>query len=502
MRTIGYARVSTREQAENSNALENQIARLKQEGVGEIYHDVISGSKFDRQAFELVMELVGSKQVDRVVFNELSRLGRTNLENLQIVKKFREVGVVCKILSPPIEVSEDNPWLDFQISMLSATAQLERDILIKRTKDGWQQTRNAGRAVSPPFGYLNLDNKYVLANRRSPSYEEFDAKRHDDCVCLLETKQILTKADLAKEVINTFLKERGLLATMRAIHKKYGIERQGKKEKGGNLLSRGYHWSQSGLSTWLRNPVLQGHTAYLKTKKGKTQDKEKWDIKLNTHPEQAIISAEQFEEIKLILDTNANSLRSTPTERKHAISGLPTCAICGFKMHTVNGKKLKNGFCHRYYQCRSFREGACSNQKLIRVEKLEAAIMEAIINHGSELEQNVAEANKELAARPKEVEAKMEELRNQLAGLEALGFNPAFEQAKQQIKNQMKILEGKTKLEVWTKEQATEMFKGLDVWQKLEKGELFTIESHYTLHKLIKAVWVRDGEVEEVEFTG
>jgi site-specific DNA recombinase len=41
-RIPGYARVSSREQAENSHALEQQIARLKAAGATEIYFDVES----------------------------------------------------------------------------------------------------------------------------------------------------------------------------------------------------------------------------------------------------------------------------------------------------------------------------------------------------------------------------------------------------------------------------------------------------------------------------
>jgi site-specific DNA recombinase len=42
---LGYARVSTREQALNSHALEQQQARLKEAGATKIYTDVQSGRR-------------------------------------------------------------------------------------------------------------------------------------------------------------------------------------------------------------------------------------------------------------------------------------------------------------------------------------------------------------------------------------------------------------------------------------------------------------------------
>ena len=56
--TIGYARVSTEEQAIGSHALEQQIQRLKDAGATQVFYDVISGSKNDRKQYNQVIFLL------------------------------------------------------------------------------------------------------------------------------------------------------------------------------------------------------------------------------------------------------------------------------------------------------------------------------------------------------------------------------------------------------------------------------------------------------------
>lgn len=74
MRFIVCDRVSSREQAENSHALEQQLARLKAAGATEIITDVESGSKNDRLGFNCSMQIVPFRGCDQVVITRLDRL--------------------------------------------------------------------------------------------------------------------------------------------------------------------------------------------------------------------------------------------------------------------------------------------------------------------------------------------------------------------------------------------------------------------------------------------
>jgi len=370
-------------------------------------------------------------------------------------------------------------------------------MLSDRVSHGWQHTRNQAKAVKPPFGYRVEADKYWLADRR----DQTDAKNNDEFLCLISTGECLTKADLSRDTIDTFLRVKGVCATIREINTKYGIQKFSRNEAGGNLLKHGFHWSKSGLTDWLHNPILQGHTCYLRRKERKAQCEEKWDVKPNTHPDAVLLTLEQYEEIKGILAANKMNLRGGGTGRRYAVAGLIYCADCRAKFFSVSGKKHKDGFSPRYFQCRNYSERACTNKKLIRAERVEEAIITALVNRHNYVADELNELNRELASRRRdgEVEEKLGELRTQLQGLLALGRNPAFDLAKAQIKNQIKVLEERGKLTTIKKYSTDKFLQSLNVGDKLDRGTLFAVENTDSLHKLIRSVSVRAGEVVAVE---
>ena len=92
MRILGYSRVSKREQAEGTHALEQQIARLEKAGAIEIYTDIQSGTRDDRRQFNQVMELVKSKHIDEVIVTRIDRPGRSLLSVLDILPDLKVQG--------------------------------------------------------------------------------------------------------------------------------------------------------------------------------------------------------------------------------------------------------------------------------------------------------------------------------------------------------------------------------------------------------------------------
>ena len=84
---VGYARVSTIEQAVESHALEQQIERLENYGATKIYVDVLSGSRDDRQQFTQLLEDVASNKVNKVIATRWDRLTRSE-DGYPTIKKF------------------------------------------------------------------------------------------------------------------------------------------------------------------------------------------------------------------------------------------------------------------------------------------------------------------------------------------------------------------------------------------------------------------------------
>ncbi len=103
---IGYARVSSREQSENSHALEQQIERLRAAGATEVYSDTESGWKDgSRHGLKKVLELVQSHSCDEVIITRLDRLSRKGVTSFAIFEDFLQLGVTLRALDEPFDLT-------------------------------------------------------------------------------------------------------------------------------------------------------------------------------------------------------------------------------------------------------------------------------------------------------------------------------------------------------------------------------------------------------------
>ena len=80
MKTLGYARVSTRDQD-----LTGQIDALRAAGAGAIYREKISGARADRPELTKLMKVLAPGDV--VLVTKLDRLGRSTRELLDLIER-------------------------------------------------------------------------------------------------------------------------------------------------------------------------------------------------------------------------------------------------------------------------------------------------------------------------------------------------------------------------------------------------------------------------------
>ena len=99
-----YARVSSREQAINTHALEQQIERLKAAGATVIICDVQKGKKDDRPGLLHIMKLVREKKVPEVLSTRIDRLGRSIISIRKNVAVFQQTGVNLRVLDQLIDL--------------------------------------------------------------------------------------------------------------------------------------------------------------------------------------------------------------------------------------------------------------------------------------------------------------------------------------------------------------------------------------------------------------
>ena len=140
-RQIGYARVSTDEQATEAQEIE-----LRSAGCDVVVQEHGSGASRARPALLRLMSDIGAGDVLVVV--RLDRLARSVSHLLQVIEDLTEKGAHFRSLRDPIDTS--TPQGMFSLQVLGAVAQLERALISERTKAGIIAARSKGRLPGNP----------------------------------------------------------------------------------------------------------------------------------------------------------------------------------------------------------------------------------------------------------------------------------------------------------------------------------------------------------------
>lgn len=140
-RVIGYARVSTEEQATDAQAIE-----LKATGCDEIVTEHGSGASRARPALARLLD--GIQAGDVLVVVRLDRLARSVSHLLDVIEELTLKGAHFRSLRDPIDTS--TPQGMFSLQVLGAVAQLERALISERTKAGIKAAKAKGRLPGNP----------------------------------------------------------------------------------------------------------------------------------------------------------------------------------------------------------------------------------------------------------------------------------------------------------------------------------------------------------------
>lgn len=186
---VGYARVSTQEQN-----LDRQIDMLVEHGVDErnIYQEKYTGTKANRPQLNNMIDSL--KKGDTVVIADLTRVSRSTKDLLMIVDKIKQNGASIKSIKDTwLDTTSDNPYNDFLLTVMSGMAQLERDLISSRTKEGLASAKARGRSGGRPS---KRNNKQDIVKML---YEQ-DYKIVD----------IVKKTDLSRSTVYRILADLGL----------------------------------------------------------------------------------------------------------------------------------------------------------------------------------------------------------------------------------------------------------------------------------------------------
>jgi len=151
---FGYVRVSTIDQ--NTDL---QLDQLKREGCDQILRETVSGAKADRPVLTSLLEKV--RPGDTIVIWKLDRLGRSLQHLIELVNTLMEREVGLKSLQDPIDTTNAQGRLIFNI--FASLAEFERDLIIERTQAGLTAARARGRTGGRPKGLTELAEKKATA---------------------------------------------------------------------------------------------------------------------------------------------------------------------------------------------------------------------------------------------------------------------------------------------------------------------------------------------------
>jgi len=138
---VGYARVSSPHQK-----LDAQFDALQQAGCHKIFSDCVSGSKADRPGWEQLRAYV--RPGDNVVMTELSRMSRSLMHLLEVVREFETQGIALLSLRENIDTSSAT-GRGF-LAIMGTMAQMERELKAERTAAGRAAAKARGRTGGRP----------------------------------------------------------------------------------------------------------------------------------------------------------------------------------------------------------------------------------------------------------------------------------------------------------------------------------------------------------------
>jgi len=167
LKVMGYARVSTAEQASDGLSLDAQEARIRAwceatgaELVEVVREEGVSGTKLlaERLGGRRIAHLLDARRpaADAVVVVRMDRLGRDAAEQIALLKRFRSGKVGLVAIAQQIDLATPHGRAMAQIG--AVFNELERALIAERTTEALAELRQQGRTWNhAPFGWRAVD---------------------------------------------------------------------------------------------------------------------------------------------------------------------------------------------------------------------------------------------------------------------------------------------------------------------------------------------------------
>lgn len=181
-KVIGYIRVSTLDQDTEKNEADIlRFAHTNDFGHVDFVSEKVSGTKsWKNRKLKDVVDSMSSGDV--LIVPELSRLGRSLVEVLEVLNILREKDVAVHSVKENFKLNGNDMQSKVMRTMLGLFAEIERDLISARTKEGLASAKAKGRILGRPKGpgksKLDQYKPEIIALLKNGSKKVFIAKRY------------------------------------------------------------------------------------------------------------------------------------------------------------------------------------------------------------------------------------------------------------------------------------------------------------------------------------
>lgn len=150
---FAYKRVSTADQN-----LDRQLAGME---FDREYIEKVSGKSLDRPQLQALLQNL--REGDHVQVHELSRLGRSVKDLLEIVQQVLDAGASITFHKEGLRFEGDktDPFQELMLNLLSSISQFERDLMLERQREGIAIAKAKGKYKGKQSKFSEAELKLI-----------------------------------------------------------------------------------------------------------------------------------------------------------------------------------------------------------------------------------------------------------------------------------------------------------------------------------------------------
>ncbi len=357
MKVLIYSRVSTTKQDTDRQINELKELCIKKEWeIVDIISEEISGKiKWSERKLAEVLE---AKNLDGVVVSELTRLGRSTKDVLDVIDKFKEKNIWLYSYKDNVSTkNKDDISNQLLIAILTSISEFERRTIVSRSVSGLENAIKKGHWTGGkfmPLGYKRVEKKLVIDEEES---------------------------EIVKDIFNLYLSGLGTKRIARELNKRKIPTRYNKdlnktiKINGRVREASSFKWSDGTIYSILTNKTYIGEKRIRRKKNKKDEENTLANLKLYSPP---IIDADTFQKVQFKLQ---NTQKRVPKKYFHLLERLIVCGCCerGYFAHKRANNKDNT------YKCLSKRYSETCDNYGIGIPKLNNGVWTALKENEEEI---------------------------------------------------------------------------------------------------------------------